>query len=54
MVYHLFHHVDIKFFKKIRAQINFLQLYGLHVLTFDGNSKQSHKVDVDNVIVDPI
>jgi len=54
MVCHLFHHVDIKFVKKIQAQINFLQLYGLHVLTFDGNSKQSHKVDVDNVIVDPI
>jgi len=54
MVYHLFHHVDIKFVKKIQAQITFLWLYGLHVLTFNGNSNQSHKVDVDNVIVDPI
>jgi len=26
----------------------------LHVLTFNGNSNQSPKVDVDHVIVDPI
>jgi len=54
MVCHLFQHVDIKFVKKFQEQIFVLRLYGLHVLTFDGNSNQSHKVDVDHVIVDPI
>jgi hypothetical protein len=54
IVYHLCHHVDIKFVKKIQAQIFFNLLYGLHVLTFNGNSNQSLKVDVDHVIVDPI
>jgi hypothetical protein len=54
IIYHLCHHVDIKFVKKIQAQICFLWLYGLHVLTFNGNSNQCPKVDVDHVIFDPI
>jgi hypothetical protein len=54
MVCHSFHHIVIKFVKKFQAQIFVLWLYGLHVLTFNGNSNQSHKVDVDHVIVDPI
>jgi len=54
MVCLLFHHVDIKFVEIFQAQIFFLWLYGLHVLTFNGDSNQSPKVDVDHVIVDPI
>jgi hypothetical protein len=53
IVYHSCHHIDIKFVEMFQAQIFFLSLYGLHVFTFNDNSNQSPKVDVDHVIVDP-